>query len=258
MRKGPTVLGVAGGKTITVPHGEERFFLKLANTTRGAKSKATVTGLRIPHVTSEFPMLQLQQAWEELQAEAWNRDKQFHLPKVDARIGGTGVDIIIGIKYLKHYPELLLTLPSGLSVYRAKLLSASGNQAVLGGPHAAWACAHTQAQLISPRLYLTSEARAWYVEQNWVEINSGKLSRLEMFTMEESDDNCKKGAAAGDGPAGGCDHCHCQEETGHATGLYSAVKMERDYWKVENLGTEATYRCISCRNCAKCRDCKNQ
>jgi hypothetical protein len=107
-------------------------------------------------------------------------------------------------------------------------------------------------------LYLTSEARAWYVEQNWVEINSGKLSRLEMFTMEEPESDCKKTAAAGDGPAGGCDHCHCQEETGHATGLYSAAKDEKDYWKVENLGTEATYRCISCRNCAKCRDSENQ
>jgi hypothetical protein len=49
-------------------------------------------------------------------------------------------------------------------------------------------------------LYLTSEARAWYVEQYWVEINSGKLSRLEMFTMEEPESDCKKTAAAGDGP----------------------------------------------------------
>jgi hypothetical protein len=56
----PTVLGVAGGKTVSVLHGEERFYLKLADTTGGTKSKATVTGLRIPHVTSEFPMLQLQ------------------------------------------------------------------------------------------------------------------------------------------------------------------------------------------------------
>jgi hypothetical protein len=47
-----------------VRHGEERFYLKLADTTGGTKSKATVTGLRIPHVTSEFPMLQLQQAWD--------------------------------------------------------------------------------------------------------------------------------------------------------------------------------------------------
>ncbi len=127
------MLGVASGKTITVPHGEECFYLNLADTTGGTKSKATVTGLRIPHVTSELPMLQLQQAWDELQAEAWREDKRFNLPKVDGRISGTGVDVIIGIKYLKHYPELLLTGPSGLCIYKAKLLSASGNQAVLGG-----------------------------------------------------------------------------------------------------------------------------
>jgi hypothetical protein len=44
------------------------------------------------------------------------------------------------------------------------------------------------------------------MEQNWVEINSGKLSRLEMFTMEEPESDCKKKTAPGDGPAGGCDH----------------------------------------------------
>jgi hypothetical protein len=82
-------------------------------------------------------MLQLQQAWDELQVEAWQRDKRFN--------SGTGVGVIIGIKYLKYYPKLLLMLPSGLSVYKAKLLSASGNQEVLGGPHAAWAFAHAQA-----------------------------------------------------------------------------------------------------------------
>jgi hypothetical protein len=64
------------------------------------------------------------------------------------------------------------------------------------------------------------------MEQNWVEINSGKLSQLEMFTMEE--------------PGEGCDYCHFQEETGHVTGLYSAAKDEKDYWMVENLRTEAT------------------
>jgi hypothetical protein len=86
-----------------------------------------------------------------------------------------------------------------------------------------------------------------------VKINSGKLSQLEMFTMQEPESDCKKKVAAGNGLAGGCDS-HCQEETGHITSLYSATKDDKDYWKVENLWTEATHRCISCRNCAKCRD----
>ncbi len=114
-------------------------------------------GLRIPHETIEFLMLQLQQAWGELQTEAWKCDKWFNLSKVYGWISRSGVDVIVGIKYLKHYSVLQLMLPSGsrLSIDNAKLLSANGNLAVLSSMHAAWVCDHAQAQLISLRLYMT-------------------------------------------------------------------------------------------------------
>jgi hypothetical protein len=66
------------------------------------------------------------------------------------------------------------------------------------------------------------------MEQNWVEINSGKLSKMEMLTKDESEGNLKDKAAVGDGPARGCYHCHCQEQTGHVTDFYSAVKDDKD------------------------------
>ena len=168
VRKGPSILGVAGGKVIELPHGDERFHLKLS----GCKKKATFTGLRMPYITSELPILELQQAWEELQQEALKIDRKTYLPKVDRYVGGTGVDVIIGIKYLKHYPTFLFSLPSGLSVYKAKLLSASGCQAVLAGPHEVWKKVYDQTQHMNPKVYLSCEARAWYVEQKWVEINT--------------------------------------------------------------------------------------
>jgi hypothetical protein len=86
VRKGPSILGVAGGKVIEVPHGDERFHLKLF----GCKKKATFTWLRMPYITSELPILELQQAWEELQQEAWKNDRKTYLPKVDNYIGGQG------------------------------------------------------------------------------------------------------------------------------------------------------------------------
>jgi hypothetical protein len=258
VRKGPSILGVAGGKVIEVPHGDERFHLKLF----GCKKKATFTGLRMPYITSELPILELQQAWEELQQEAWKNDRKTYLPKVDKYIGGTGVDVIIGIKYLKHYPTFLFSLPSGLSVYKAKLLSASGCQAVLAGPHEVWKKVYDQTQHMNPKVYLTCEARAWYVEQKWVEINTGKLSSLARFEIEEREENCRqvvlKSEKVGSGSdESGCDHCHCQEETGDATGIYSAAREEKEFWRVEELGTESPYRCISCRNCSKCRNGEN-
>jgi hypothetical protein len=50
-----------------------------------------------------------------------------------------------------------------------------------------------------------------------------------------------------------CDHCHCGEAVGGVQ-YVSAVKEEKRLWKVEHLGTESPYRCISCRNCSKCRN----
>ena len=61
-------------------------------------------------------------------------------------------------------------------MYQAKLPSASGWQAVFGRPHAAWtAAAAEKTQHMNPRVYLTCEARAWYTQQKWVEINQDKF-----------------------------------------------------------------------------------
>ena len=118
-----------------VPYGDEQFHLALA----GTKQKATFTGLKMPHITSTFPVFVLTEAWNDLQSgAAANRVK---IPEVDEVIGGSCVDVIIGARYFKHYPELVYSLPSGLAVYRAKLKSASGRQAVLGGrsmQHGRW------------------------------------------------------------------------------------------------------------------------
>ena len=92
--------------------------------------------------------------------------------QADLVVGGRCVDIILGIRYLKYYPDLVYSLPSGLAVYKARLKSASGCQAVLGGPHAAWTRAAEQTQHMNPRVYFTKEARAWYVEEKWVSIKT--------------------------------------------------------------------------------------
>jgi hypothetical protein len=250
VRRGPTALDVAGAKSVIIPHGDEQFHLEM----ECGKKKATITGLRMPHITTPFPVYQLQRAWEDLQKQAYKADKSLTLPSVDVEVGGSGVDVILGIKYLKYYPELVYSLPSGLAVYKAKLKSASGCQAVLGGPHAVWSAAAEKAQHMNPRAYLTAEARAWYVTESWVEINQGKLSDLAKYITVDTDDESSGGLIEVEQPASGCGHCHCQEEAGGATGVYTAAQEEKDFWAVENLGTEATYRCVSCRNCSKCRN----
>jgi len=59
--KGPTAVDVAGGKTIVITYGDERFHLQVED---GDRVKATpITGLRMPHVTNPFPLVKLKEAW---------------------------------------------------------------------------------------------------------------------------------------------------------------------------------------------------
>jgi len=252
VRNGPTVLNVAGGRSITLPHGEEQFQLEVDTAT---PTKATLTGLRMPHITVPFPVYELAEAWGDVQAMMLKQKRKVSLPDIDEKVGGREVDLLIGIQYLQYFPQPILTLPSGLQVYKALIKSASGRQAVLGGPHESWLRAVRKTQHMTPRAYFTSEAQAWYVGQNWVEINQGKFSSsITEWEMVESDEECSAASLDTDQPDGGCNHCHCDEESVEATGIYSAVREEKEFWRVENLGTESSYRCISCRNCSKCRN----
>ena len=174
--KGPTAVDVAGGKTIMIPYGDERFHLQIED---GDRVKATITGLRMPHVTTPFPLVKLKEAWQDVCDHAKNVQPNLCLPTIDAEVGGREVDILLGIKYVKYFPRLVYSLPGGLQIYRAVLKSDSPNQAVLGGPHKAWSRMLEMAQHMNPRAYLTAEARAWIVEDTWARLNQGKLSSLE-------------------------------------------------------------------------------
>ena len=85
-----------------IPYGYEQFHLELA----GGKQKATFTGLRMPYITSTFPVFELAAAWADLQRAARLADHR-DIPAVDDRVGGMCVDVIIDSNYLKHYPELV-------------------------------------------------------------------------------------------------------------------------------------------------------
>jgi len=231
VRKGPTLLDVAGGKCVEIPYGDEQLNLELAD----GKKLATITALRMPTITTAFPYVKLTEAWEELAAAATKKGIR-NVPTIDDDIGGTPVDVILGIRYLKYYPKLVFSLPSGLGVYRAQFKSASGHQAVLGGPHAAWSMATEAAGHMSARAYLTQEARAWCVQESWVRLNQKLFSELP----EESQDCC-------------CGGQETATATAAAYQCLSARTEEKRFWSVESVGTEAPYRCDICRNCQKCK-----
>ena len=57
-----------------------------------------------------------------------------YLPKLPAFVGGHA-DFMVGVKYLRYYPEKMFQLPSGLANYKSWFKNADGTKGVIGGPH---------------------------------------------------------------------------------------------------------------------------
>ena len=55
-------------------------------------------------------------------------------PKLPVFVGGH-TDFMIGVKYLRYYPEKVFQLPFGLTIYKFQFENADGTRGVTGGPH---------------------------------------------------------------------------------------------------------------------------
>lgn len=275
VRPGPTILNVAGGQTITLEGGDEQFTLELDE----PGTHGLFTCIKMREVTARFPCWNLQEAWLDVTADYARQHPQGGpLPLVDDTVGGTSVDLMFGIRYNQHFPELIHMLPSGLAVYKAKIKSASGRQGVLGGCHASWENAVNRSMFMGPRNYFTSELRAYRATQRTLrfhgnlnlmeedeeavdldydalKFNMEKLSIITTIADPEAEEIC----------AGS--HClrHYSPEDvlapsewdlgGHA---YTVMQDEANFWGTEDTGTAAEYRCVVCRNCSRCKDSDNQ
>ena len=54
--------------------------------------------------------------------------------KYHRKVGGD-TDFMIGIKYLRYYPQVIFQLPSGLTIYKSLFRNPDGGRGIIGGPH---------------------------------------------------------------------------------------------------------------------------
>ena len=161
LRPGPTEMGVAGGKTILIKGGDERFWLE--STT--PDELYSITGLCMPEITTPFPIYPLTAAFEDLQRSYRQDNPEGRpLPLVPKHIGGSSVAIMMGIRYIKYFPKLLYHLPCGLGIYEAQFKTPDGNLGVLGGPHKSWSDVYKSSQIMSPVIFFTQEMKAYHQE----------------------------------------------------------------------------------------------
>ena len=253
LRPGPTKIDVAGGHTITLKHGDERFYLDLY----GSKQRATITGIHMESITTPFLAWELQEAWSDLQESFQKENPGRTLPRVDRSVGGTEVELMLGIRYNRYFPKLVYSLPCGLGIYMSQFVSARGCQGILGGPHKSWKHYEEKGHYMNPKVFLTLEMRSYIAQESWVRLNQSKLSRLEKPREAESlqEDNSP--------PL--CKYKHCDEhiqlegwtvpkEWDLCHTIHNISEEEKLFNRVEASGMDIQYRCVSCRNCNKCKN----
>jgi hypothetical protein len=139
VRPGPSDISVASGTTLRIPGGEERFSIPLAD----GVTRCTITALCMPTVTTPFPVWDTQEAVDDITTKY----KEFHpngddLPAVPKLIGGCAIDIMLGAKYTRWFPQLKFMADCGLSIHQSLLLAPEGEKGVLIGPHRSWRRMH--------------------------------------------------------------------------------------------------------------------
>ena len=259
VREGPTTMNVAGGKTVILEGGDEQFLLDLAIPGK----KALITGLKMPHVTTPFPLWNISQAWKQICSEyAAAEPNGKPLPPVTDRIGGVEVDIIIGIRYQKHFPELICNLPCGLGIFKSKIKAPRGELTVLGGPHPAWRYAADMVGFMGANSFFTAEARAFrdqsctlkHIYHPVQHEDDDLLADVVLEELLELDQPCvEQCLTVHCDKHGDLDNWIIPADWDIENSIYSLRQTASRFAEAELVGSEVTYRCVRCRNCAKCK-----
>ena len=227
---GPTNLNVAGGQVLENRGGVDEFELELFD----SESKIQMRGLVMSTVTNPFAMYNLQEAYQEL-CKAYGSGEGVALPQVPDTIGGSKVDVMVGIKYLAYFPELVFSLPSGLAIYESRIKTTCGRRGIIGGPHSSWAHAEQQIEFMSSFAFLSAEIRAYQAQAQALSDPVFVANPLhEPRPWDDDSDAC------------GCS-CHGQ------VSVFSLQEETKRFNDAERVGSEVTYRCVRCRSCSDCK-----
>ena len=246
---GPTYLNTAGGQTFRNEGGIDEFVVDLAD----PGMKLEMRGLVMKDVTNPIALYHLQEAYDELAAAHAVAGGGKDLPAVPPTVGGRRVDFMVGIKYLRFFPVLNFSLPSGLSIYTAQIRTLCGNQGVIGGPHSSWNHAAAQMEYMSPFSFLSAELRAYRAHANALEPGAMSLEHVEEEEAEPWDVSEAENAS----PAAEDHTCSCTCHNLEGDGLWSDSVADfhslTGFDAADHIGADLPYRCMRCRNCSDCK-----
>ena len=231
--------------------------------------KQLIQGLTVPRVTSDFPLTNLEAAFEDIKNDDPS-NATLQRCKVPPLAGGC-VHMLLGIKYISVFPKEVHTLPCGLTIYKSRLASHGGKyNACIGGPHSSFTgltgAAGGTAQLLTyfmeglqayrqwgpPRIsYITmSDEEMCLARQfNCQEGETREFAELE--SMENLENEFTEEEVEVDYTC--CSHC---QEGGIANVQVAGDERIREFKRFQGIhesGLEVEYRCPKCRDCMDCK-----
>ena len=155
------------------------------------------------------------------------------LPKVPKFVGGN-TDFMIGIRYLRCYPEKIFELPARLTIYELKFKNIHGTRGIVGGPHHVF-------KEIERRFYGSMQQQKTYLSQQYSLFKMGYQTNpdISLLSIRENKDHLK-------------DVMLNDESEYELNTNYFSLKKQNIFNQVENAATEISYRCISFRYCKDC------
>jgi hypothetical protein len=229
---GPITLSGVGDKKTVCRDGTYKITLPL-NTGK----QATMSGLCLDKVTGKFPVFSLKTVEDDVKdhyQQKLGKDPE-ELPRLPDKVGGE-TDIMIGIKYLKYFPKEIHKLSNGLTIYESMFENSDGSLGVVAGPHPSFSDEWENVGQVAYSYEVMPEVTQY---RNIHAIGMG-VPLLGWWENLESPDHNPN-------PTPTTATC--------ADVLTSrrAPKISQIFDKLENAGTEITYRCKDCRECPECK-----
>ena len=228
----PISTGGVGNIEVKSSHGIFQIKLPLLN-----GSEATFSRVCLDQITVKFPQNPLKGIVEEDIAAGYKRqgNSSRDLPQLPQSVGGD-TDFMLGIKYLRYYPEKVFQLPSGLTIYRSWFQNADGTRGVVGGPHKVF----TE---IESRYHMNTATTCSKQVTKSTKMHSllhVKVKKDFFNNIMVSEENQNE--------------MNCVSKNVEPSQSNMLVRNFKKFEEVENAGSEISYRCNNCRNCKACKE----
>ena len=235
------VTGVGDNKTVS-EDGEFAICLPLHS-----GDNAVLTGICLPKVTGDFPGYNLKNVENDIRSKCENiggAELVSKLPRLTSMMKGGDVDVLIGSKYLRYFPEKVHKFESGLGIFESVFISEDGTRGVLNGPHKLFeTCANGKGNA-HVGYHTTAIRNSWMIE-NEIPL----LGEKDSLVLDDVD------TPVSGNHSQSCTGCSCQSQcVNNVMAAKSAPKNARIFEEIENAGSEVTYRCVDCRLCKTCQN----